>query len=808
MHRSLSPSPLARAIATLCLGAMASVPLVAIGQSVSTQATAPIHWNLPAEPLDQALNHVGRQAGVLLSFTSDQTRDVRGHAVSGTMTAEQALHELLKGTGLEAVPSPGGGYTLRRADIVPVAQPTPAKEVAVPSRRSVTLDETRVVATTGNYVAHRTTTGAKTDTPLIELPQTVSVITRDQIDAQQAQTLRAVLRYAPGVVISDDNDDRLDTISARGFALDQYLDGLKMLSGTWAVPKVEPYLMERAVVLEGPASVLYGQASPGGIVDIVSKRPVDTPLHEVQLQFGTNARRQANVDFGGALGQSGHWSYRLTGIYRDTDLDAHHTKERRVAIAPAITWKPDDQTRLTILASYLHDPDGGVWSMLPYQGTLLPNPNGRISRGFYTGDTGFESFKRTQYQLGYEFEHVFNETWRFRQNLRVARNTTDYSSVQGLNLQADLHTLNRQTYTSSEELRTLNIDNQAQARFDTGPVTHTLLLGVDMQRLLWDNFTRLGNAPTLDILHSDYRQAIAIPARFQDADQGQSQFGAYAQDQMRIGHWSVMLSARRDAARSDNDNHISGTWSRQTTQANTWRAGVTYLFDNGLAPYVSMSTSFQPTLGTDFRGSAFVPTRGRQKEIGVKYQPHGIDSYIALSAYELTQSNVTTPDPLHPNFNTQTGEIRSRGAELSGTAVLADGFNVRASYSYIDSELTRAPLVVQGNQQAGIPGHQASVWADYTVHDGALSGLGVGGGVRWTGKSFATVTNAVSIPSYTTIDAMVRYDLGRAHTALDGWRLAVNAANLLDKRYVSVCTAIGCRWGLRRNVMATVSYAW
>ena len=809
MYRSASPSPLARALASVCLGAVAFLSLPAMAQTSTTAGrAAPLHWNLAAQPLDQALNQVGRQAGVLLSFTGDQTRAVRSNAISGTMTVDEALRGLLKGTGLEAVAAPDGGYTLRRADIVPVAMPTSAKDAAAPARRSVTLDETRVVATTGNYVAHRTTTGAKTDTPLIELPQTVSVITRDQIDAQQAQTLRAVLRYAPGVVISDDNDDRLDNITARGFALDQYLDGLKMLSGTWAVPKVEPYLMERAVVLEGPASVLYGQASPGGIVDIVSKRPVDVPLHEVQLQFGTNARRQANVDFGGALGKSGHWSYRLTGVYRDTDLDANHTQERRVAIAPSITWKPDDRTRLTILSSYLHDPDGGVWSILPYQGTLFPNPNGRISRSFYTGDIGFESFKRTQYQLGYEFEHVFDETWRFRQNLRIARNTTDYRSVQGLNLQPDLRTLNRQSYTSNETLRTLNIDNQAQARFETGAVRHTVLLGLDMQRLLWDNFTRFGTAPTLDILHPNYRQSIALPPRFQDADQGQSQFGAYAQDQMRMGHWSLMLSARRDTTRSDNDNHLANTWSQQTSHATTWRAGVTYLFDNGLAPYASMSTSFQPTLGTDFRGSAFVPTRGRQKEVGLKYQPHGIDSYIALAAYELTQSNVTTTDPLHPNFNVQTGEVRSRGAELSGTAVVADRFNLRASYSYIDSELTRAPLVVQGNQQANIPRHQASVWADYTLRDGALAGLGLGAGVRWTGKSFATVANTATLPSYATVDAMARYDLGRADAMLDGWRLAINASNLLDKRYVSICAAVGCRWGLRRNVMATVSYAW
>lgn len=806
-HRSTPrPSPLARAAASLCLGAVVA-SLAPVADAWHQEAAATPTWSVPAGPLDQALNRFGRQAGVLLSYTSELTRSLRSAGVEGTMDRDKALYSLLRGTGLEAVAQPGGGYVLRPADIVSADVPLRPADITG-TRRSVMLDETRVVASAGSYVTHRTSTGAKTDIPLIELPQTISVISRDQIDAQQAQTLRAVLRYAPGVTISDDNDDRLDSISARGFTLDQYLDGLKLLAGTWAVPKVEPYLMERAVVLEGPASVLYGQASPGGIIDVVSKRPTDTPLHEMQLQLGTSSRRQANVDFGGPLGGGGQWSYRLTGIVRDTDLDAKDTKERRVAIAPALTWKPDDRTRLTILASYLHDPDGGVWSILPYQGTLLPNPNGRIPRDFYTGDTGFESFKRTQYQLGYEFEHVIDETWRFRQNFRVARNTTNYDSVQGLNLQADMRTLNRQTYLSDERLRTLNLDNQVEARFGTGPVTHTVLLGADVQRILWDNFTRYGGAPTLDILHPDYRQAIVVPPRFQDASQGQSQVGVYAQDQMRVGRWSVMLSARRDASRSDNNNHVTNTWTQQTDHATTWRAGVTYLFDNGLAPYASFSTSFQPTLGTDAHGQAFVPTTGRQKELGIKYQPRGVDAYLALSAYELTQQNVSTADPANVNFNIQTGEVRSRGIELSGTASLAQGLNLRASYGYLDNEITRATTAIQGNRQADVPAHQASAWLDYTVRDGSLAGLGLGGGVRWTGKAYATTANTVTMPSYTTVDAMVRYDLGRMDALLDGWRLAVNAANLLDKRYVSYCAAIGCRWGLRRNVMATVAYAW
>ncbi|WP_449231358.1 TonB-dependent siderophore receptor [Azospirillum doebereinerae] len=658
------------------------------------------------------------------------------------------------------------------------------------------------------YVAPASVGATKTGASLLETPQTVTVITREELDSRRPQTVRSVLRYAPGVQISEDADNRLDSLSARGFALDQYLNGLKQLSGTWAVPKTEPYLLERAEVLTGPSSVLYGQASPGGILNMVAKRPTAEPLHQVEVQTGTGAMMQGAFDLGGPLDKEGRVLYRLTGIGRTAETQTDHTKEQRIAIAPSVTWKPDDDTSLTVLAGYLHDPKGGIWNLLPYSGTLQPNRYGKISPSFYTGDTGFESFRRDQTQIGYEFEHRFGKALTVRQNARYTHIDIDYASVQGLNLQADQRTLNRQTYTADERLDTFAIDNQAELKLETGPLSHTLLAGLDYQRIGWDNFTRFGTAPTLDILAPNHNQVITLPGVFQNAYQTQSQVGAYLQDQIRLGGWSLLLAGREDWATTDSENRLINRRTSQFNRAFTGRVGLTYLFDNGLAPYASYATSFQPVAGTNRQGAAFEPTKGKQVEVGVKFQPKGFNSFVTASAFDLRQSNVTTPDPVNPNFSVQTGEVRSRGVELSGVASLTDGLSVRASYAYLDNEITKDNSGNAGHRLNNVPAHIASLWADYTIQELALKGLGFGGGGRYVGSTYATNANTVKIPDYAVFDAAVHYDLGQAVPSLQGTQLAVNASNIFDKEYVSVCSAVGCRWGLGRTVYASVRYSW
>ncbi len=789
------------------VAAVAVVALMGVGPAgaadrMKVAQAASFRFDIRPQALPAALNAFSTVTGWEIGYPAALGQGVASPGVSGTLAPEEALRRLLAGTGLTWRATAANTVTLERVETG--GEPTRLDPVQVEGAQRA---ETAWGPVDG-YVATRSAAGTKSDLSLIETPQTISVITRDQIDAQSAQTVRQVLRYAPGVYFSDDLDQRITTVNSRGFALDQYSDGLRQLGGTWALPQIEPWFVERAEVVAGPASVLYGQASPGGILNFTSKRPTLARRNEVQIQTGSYDRAQGAFDFSGPLDKDARFLYRVAGLARYTRSEVNYVKEERMALAPSFTWAPTADTSLTILSDYVHDPSAGFWTLLPYQGTLLPNRYGKISPSFYVGAPNFESFRRTQYSLGYAFEHRFNEAWAVRQNLRARKVDIDYRAVQGSTLLSDMRTLTRQAYTADENLRTFQVDTQLESRFATGPLRHTVLAGLDYQRRLWDNFTRYGAAPSLDILRPNYNQPIALPPVFQDADQTQNQLGAYVQDQIKWGGLVLLAGGRQDWADTTTDNQLARLKTTQNDQAFTGRVGLLYLFGNGIAPYASYASSFQPVTGTAFGGGAFQPTKGEQWEVGVKYQPQGVDSFMTVSAYSLTQSNVTTPDPLHTGFSVQTGEVRSRGIDVSGVASLAQGLSLRASYSYLDNEITKANDASRGKTLANTPSNLASIWADYTIGNGPITGLGFGGGVKYVGDAYTTNLNTQKIPSFTLADAVIHYDLGQAAPALTGAKLQLNASNLFDKEYVSYCTAAGCRYGMGRTVYATLTYRW
>jgi len=810
MNRNGAPRRAGYALAAVLLATASSLSMTAAQaqQAVERRFT----FDIPSKPVPQAVNDIGRVTGLSVVYPENKPIAASSRSVHGSMTVGQALSTLLAGTGLS--------YRFSNATTVMILDPSAQSGASGTGTASgaIPLDTIDVQGASetawgpvDGYVARQSATGTKTDTPLIETPRTVTVITRDEIAAQQAQSVRDTVRYAPGVYYSDDADFRYEPVSARGFSLDQYLDGLKLLNGTWSVPRVDPYFLERAEVLEGPASTLYGQASPGGVLDMISKRPTATPVHEIQLSTGSYGLAQTAFDLGGPIDKDGKLLYRLTGIARTSGTQVDYVDKQRIAIAPSITWRPDADTSLTILTSVLNDPKAGFWNLLPYQGTLLPNTYGKIPRNFYVGDPSFEHYSFTQAMAGYQFEHRFDETWTVRQSARFTRIDIDYREVQGYLLEADQHTLDRYAYTANENLNTFNIDNQAQAKFDTGPLAHTVLLGLDYQHLDWNNFTRYGNTASLDILNPNYAQTISLPPVFQDAHQTQNQLGLYAQDQIKSGGFVFTLGGRQDWVSTDTYNRLANKMTQQSDRSFTWHTGLLYRFDNGFAPYVSYATSFQPTSGTTAEGASFKPTTGQQYEAGIKYQPPGWNALLTAAVFDLTQQNVLTSDPdaSHPaGSQVQTGEVRSRGVELSAVTSLKNGLSLRASYTYLDNRITQANDGTIGHILNNTPRNFAAVWGDYTIQDGPLAGLGFGGGVRYVGSSYATNANTYAIPDFTLIDAAIHYDFGKLRPDLKGLTAKVNATNLFDKVYVSYCSAVGCRWGEGRTVYATLSYKW
>jgi len=722
--------------------------------------------------------------------------------------------------------------TLSQISIVALSIAIGTAASAQPNEPAIRLDTIEVQGTgeralgpVNGYVATRSATGSKTDTPIIELPQTVNVVTADQIREQGAQSVSEALRYTAGV--------RAETYGAasqfdsytqiRGFKADLFLDGLRLPDGAatadWTTSVVEPYGLERIEVLKGPSSALYGQSGPGGLVNMVSKRPTAAPLREVQIQTGSFGRLQGAFDFSGPVDPQGTLLYRLTGLARSAGTQTDFIDDDRLFIAPAFTWRPSSETTLTVMGQYLRERDGSTsFNYLPTSGTLYPNPvNGRLPWSRYAGEPGFDRFDRDQGSIGYAFEHRFNDSLTFSQNLRYTQNDVYLRALnRNGELLADNRTLNRAAFRIDAAARAFTLDNRLEAKFGTGPLKHTALVGLDYRNEISQYDVGRGPAPSIQIFNPIYGAAVADPGiNFQRKDAELRQLGFYAQDQVKLDRWIATFSGRYDVAetRTRTQTLTTNTMARTSTtdRAFSGRAGLSYLFDNGIAPYVSVSTSFQPTAATDFFGAAFKPLTSRQYEAGVKYQPNGVNASLTAAVFDIRQENTLTgdPNPAHPFAQVQLGEVAVRGFDIEARAQLAEGLGLIASYAFLDHEITKSSVAADiGRRLPGTPMHQGSLWADYAIRGGPFAGLSLGGGVRFVGSTYDT-NNTVRIPSYTLVDATFGYDLGKLMPTLNGAKLSVTAKNLFDRYYVSQCGNVpGCTLGSRRTVLATLSYRW
>lgn len=670
------------------------------------------------------------------------------------------------------------------------------------------------------YVAKRSATGTKTDTSILETPQSISVVTAERIESQRPRSINETLFYTPGVG-SYGADTRSDFyMTLRGLGANFYTDGLPLPIGkNYAGWRTDPYMVERLEVMRGPASVLYGQGDPGGVVNIVTKKPTAEQIREVQLQYGSLNRTQVGIDLGDALDSDGVWSYRLTSVYRDTDLEANPIGEEYFTIAPSLLWKPDKNTQLLLTATYLNQDTDTSANFLPASGTVLRSPHGKISSNTFVGDRDFDKYEKRQYSFGYEFEHDFNSSVTFRQNTRYAKLKLTNQTVYGRGFSpfypegTDIISVAAAT---EPEYKRLGIDNQLEAKMRTGAVAHTLLAGVDYQRqrtadpLVFGLATDAdGNPIFLNVFDPVYTPvdpansfASPLMGGTEDNHSKLDQTGVYLQDQLKFGQWSGVLSGRFDSARTVNDEQLSGAHQSQRDSAFTGRAGLVYLTSLGLSPYVSYATSFLPTTGIDIDGKAFDPTEGKQAEIGVKYQPPGTGHSLTLAVFDLRQQNVKTAVPA-TLFERQTGELRSRGVELEGALQFSEGFRALFNATYMDVETldSEDPDEV-GKTPVVVPRTSASAWADYTFPGGPLKNLGFGGGVRYVDKTAGDALNTFYAPSYTIADATVFY-------TLMNWRLSINVTNLFDKDYVVGCgDSTSCFYAPGRLVLGTAAYKW
>ncbi len=666
-------------------------------------------------------------------------------------------------------------------------------------------------------VGERTATGTKTDTPIVEIPQTVNVVTARQIDMTGATDLNQALRYLPGFG-SYGSDNRSDLYAAlRGFRPTLFIDGLQA-PNTAAIAdwRIDPYMVDSITILRGPTSVLYGAGDPGAIIDARTKLADGERVREAGVEIGSDARKETILDVGDKLDEGGKYAYRFVGVASDGHALSGPNADQRVALAPSFRWRPDADTSLTVTATYLRDRSDVSHNFLPAWGTVLPNPNGQLAHDVYTGDPGFNQNSKKQWSIGYAFTRNVDSIWTLRQNVRWMHLSLDDASLFGAGL-ARGSTTNITRFAGLFQMNysRFDIDNNAEARFGTGALEHTVLLGLQYARQTSTDSEWVALAPSLNLyspLYTPVTNAIfASPALLGHPDRytAMNTVGAYVQDQIEWNRWTLTLGGREDWVAMHQDDREFDTASAQHVSAFSGRVGLTYRGDYGLSPYIGYSTSFDPIIGVRmFDGALPRPTRGRQIEAGLRWQPFGKNLMLSAAAYQINQTNVVTPAPasLDPTgmSSVQTGEVRSRGLELSAVGNVTREFSVVASYVYQDVKNVQANDASLNHWPVDVPRprQMASLWADWTWHTGMLAGFGVGGGIRYQSASAGALDNSLTVPSYTLYDAALRYD-ARA------WHLSLNVLNLFDRRFISGCQSYSvCAFGNERAVLASAKYDW
>ena len=774
------------ALGCALMSSMSLLPLQAAqaqtADGQAQQAASQQAYSIEPGSLGSVLSKFASHAGIVLSFPADLTDDLQSAGLNGRYSVEEGFAQLLQGSGLRVVKRGAADYVMEKAG----------------TAENMVLDTVAVVGSrisSDGYLAYSTSAGSKTDTPLIELAQSISVVTEEQLRDRQPSSVEQAVAYTAGVrVEAAGMDPRFDLISVRGYPTvyhGDFLDSLRQPNSGWlSYYSTVPYNLERIEIVKGPDSMRYGQLSPGGLVNRVSKRPSADAPQEVQLQVGSHDHLQGQFDVGGDMGSD--VQYRLVGVMRDAQTDIEQVDNDVSLLAPSLYWQISDRTDITFITQYQERQTSA--SPRPYQ-------DGDNLTHFWSSDEDFDKLDQEQWALGYEFNHRWSDQLQLQQNVRYGQVDTTNQYLSAGTLSGT--TLSRSSVGLYEEMESLSIDTRLMATFDQGGVEHEVMLGADYAYLENDVIYAGGSAPSIDIDNPDYSQPVAQPSNVWTNDSGKAhRRGLYLQDQVKLDNWRLTAGIRRDWARDETRNHLTGTASESRDEKNTWRFGALYAFDSGLSPYFSYAQSFLPESGTDVSGNDFDPTEGEQFELGLKYQPAGSDAMLTAAIYQIDEANRKTTDLENPLFQVQTGEVRTRGLELEAVGNVTDDLRMTASYNYNRSEITADNDGNEGSDLANTPRHLASLWLDYRVP--ALERLRLSGGVRYIGSEYIDNANSNKNAAYSLFDMAAHYDFAGS---LQGVRASLNATNVTDEEHIS-CEGIYCYRGAGRSLIGSIAYQW
>ncbi|MBP0616461.1 TonB-dependent siderophore receptor [Jiella sp. KSK16Y-1] len=679
------------------------------------------------------------------------------------------------------------------------AQETAADATIVLDTVTIDAETGKPIGPDASIVAKDTAVGSKTDTPVLDVPAAVSVVTEKEMKDRGVETLDEALSYTAGVSTEIyGTDDRYDFYLIRGFYQSNtgtYRDGLPLRLFGYTGARLEPYGMQRIEVLKGSTSTLFGLNSPGGLVNAITKRPTDTAFGEVYTTFG-DGHIETGTDVGGPLTATGDWSYRITAKWQNGDNGADHTNDDRLYIAPALTWSPDASTSLTILGDY-NKRKGNTSHGIPLGSGLDPDT--------YLGEPDFDKMNTEEKNIGWIFRHDFGNGLEFRQNARYSDLDLTYESVYGARIDSSI---DRSAWAVYGHTKRFAIDNQLQYDASFGRFDSRTLLGVDYTRDKTTEYRVYGSATGIDVYDPDYcgLACITLPPGY-TWNNDQKATGVYLQEELTLDDtWIFTAGGRFDHVETDNAMPDYDSAYESTDEAFTKRFGLTYKATPEVSLYANYSESFEP-LGLDpstLVGGDAKPKEGTQYEVGAKYRPDAFDALFTLALFDLTQTNVAYY--VTATTQAQVGEIRVRGAELEAKVAMTDRMNLTAGYSYWDAEILEDGLDGNvGKRPQMVPNHIASLWADYTIPgEGAIGDLTLGAGVRYVGETYADNANTIDLDARTLFDAALTYKI------TDNATFQVNATNIFDKRYVTQVDTWNdtAYYNDGRTVRGTLRYTW
>jgi iron complex outermembrane receptor protein len=794
-------------IAALLVGLVLQVPGAAYAQQSSTLSAdqKAITFAIPVQDLNQALLTFTQQANLQVFYNVSRVQGLENTALNGPFTPDQALKILLSGTGMT--------YQFTGKDRVSI------QKIDNTDTTGTQIDPIYIEATNAHasndglatgYVATMSSSATKTGTPLIETAKSVSVVTRKELDDRASANLEDAVSYSAGVTTNNYGyDPRFDQVYVRGYPVHiygDYRDGLRQMTGDYATFRTEPYDLEQVEIVKGPTAVLYGQSTPGGILNSVTKRPREGTKNEVYGRYTDTESYEGGFDLGTKVNKDGKWLSRFVGMGR-TGETSNDIQDDRLMFAPSIRWQPNDNTDLTIYLQAQKDETDASATLLNVNGNIVD---------YRTSDPDYDYQKQTQLQLGYDISHKIDDTpFTLNQKTRFgyfdleARYLT--GSVTGGGWRNNNAEYWRGAQAAAERLWSIQLDNQVVSEFETGATDHTLLTGVDYIYSKSDYRFGTGvadSAFTFYLNNPGYGVSGPTPAYTQRDDIEYSQVGTYLQDQLKVDNWHISLGARLDYAEYSRQSRVSDSGSSEYHTKPTYNVGVLYAFDMGLSPYVNWATSFLPSKNKNASNDILPPSEGEQYEAGVKYQPTGYDSFVTVSAYRLVEENVARYAGYSATIGSYyeaIGKVESRGAEIEGNFNLGHGLNLTTSYTFNHAKIVKGTN--RGNTPTLTPETTASGWIDYALPEGPLKGVSFGVGGRYVGSSYSSMANTSKNDSYGVVDAAVRYNFAALDDQLAGLSLAINGTNIADNK-AGVCNNGYCYQIEGRTVTATVKYAW